>query len=154
MPGGDDEIISSWKESFGEEPSAPIRTSLKLLTKHNPANEIIDAVRITATKFHITTETYCFIYVCVIINNKRLERILPDKAAEKHEFNKAMLALQDYWTKQPRGTHYLNKLTVQTWLRYCSVDEIKAVMDVAGGYCEVDPIVWTKFRPPLDGVAG
>jgi len=28
------------------------------------------------------------------------------------------------------------------------------VRDAHAGRLEVDPIVWTKFRPPLDGVAG
>jgi hypothetical protein len=134
MPDPEGDPISTWKESFGMEPSAPIATSLRLLTKHNPVSEIIDAVCITATNLDIIGETDRMKYVRGILHQKQLAREQPEKAAEAYKQNRAVVALQSHWNKQPRGSHYFDKRVVKNWLRFLSGDEIKAAMDEAEGY--------------------
>jgi hypothetical protein len=137
-----DAVTDVWKKVFGDSPSQKVEASLIRLLAHNPQDEILDAIQITSTRFHITSETDRLKYVSGILKNKRIEKVLPDKAAERYQLNKAVLVLQAHWNKQPRGTHYLDRSVIQEWLTDCSVDEIKAVMDVAEGY-------WARLREEM-----
>jgi hypothetical protein len=109
------------------------------------AREIIEAIYITAAKRHIESPTERIKYVSGILRQKRLEKLLPDRATEKNEYNKAMVILKAHWSKQPRGAGYLDKRFVAKWLDYCSIDEIKTVMDVAEG-------IWSDLRTQMEGI--
>jgi hypothetical protein len=84
--------------------------------------------------------------------------VLPHKAEELRQLDRAMLILTDYWSKQPRGTGYLNRYTVGSWLKHCTVDEIKTVMGVAAGYwadlrTEMERIVDARKQAQADSLA-
>jgi hypothetical protein len=138
-------IIDAWTESFGTSPSNIGELALARLSKNNPTEIVLDAIRVTVAKFQITSETDRIKYISGILRNKRIAKVFPDKAAERYERNKAKMILRGHWKRQPHGTGYLNDRLVEEWLTVCSVDEIKAVMDVAEGY-------WARLREEMGRV--
>jgi hypothetical protein len=85
-------------------------------------------------------------YIVGILRRKRLAAVAPDLAEEKHRLDISKVSLQAYWDKQSRGTGYLNETSVAEWLKYCTVDEIKAVMHGAQGY-------WADLQTDMDRIA-
>lgn len=117
-----------WQEQFQQQPSEFVRSSLDKLTKRADISEIIEAIGVTAAKQHITTDSNRMKYIGGILRRKRLAAVLPDRAEADRELNSAMLTLQVYWARETGSTGRLERDEVAEWLKYCTLEEIEAVM--------------------------
>ena len=134
-------VWTAWYETFSEIPLSLAEEFTKLLEKGD-LDTITEAIQITGSKrdpIHGNDARIRYIYG--ILRHKLLESVAPERAAEM----KTIFSLQQYWQHQPRGSGYLNRSLLKKWLQVCTPDEIRSVMNSAGG-------LWADLKDEMERI--
>jgi len=111
-------------------PSDEAVKGLLRLTAKSDVSTLAEAVRIAGTKRDLQEDEARLKYIGGILRNKRLEATSPELASRLRNVK----WLMKYWRNQPRGTGFLHTWMLADWLKVCTPEEIRAAMDLAGGY--------------------
>lgn len=143
----DDKVFEAWIDAFMY-PSDEAVKGLLRMTKKNDIATVAEAIRIAGKKRRELREDEARLkYTAAVLRNKRLEVESPELASRL----RSVTQLKAHWTNQPRGTGYLPVWMLHSWLKSCSPDEIRAVMDLAGGHYrelreEMDSLIESKAQ--------
>jgi hypothetical protein len=144
LPEPDTPVASLWGDwylAFLRIPFAISEELAKLAAKHE-VKAVTEAIEITSRKLNgVSDDMRRISYIHGILGHKILERIAPEKAARMKEF----YSLRVYWSHQPHGTGYLDQTAVLQWLECCTVDEIRAIMNVANG-------LWAELKSEMERI--
>jgi hypothetical protein len=124
----DDKVFEAWVDAFMYPSDEAVEGLLRLCSK-NDVSAIVEAVRIARKKRDLQDDDARLKYVGGILRNKRLEATSPELALRLRNVR----WLTKHWKNQPRGTGYLPVWTLSAWLKDCTPEEIRAVMDLTGG---------------------
>ena len=147
IAGLDDAVFEAWVDAFTY-PSDEAVTGLLRFTKKNDVPTVAEAVRIAGRKRDLQEDDARLKYIGGILRNKRLEATSPGLAERLRNVN----WLMEYWKNQPRGTGFLHRWMLTDWLKVCTPEEIRAAMDLAGGYYrelreEMNTLIESKTPP-------
>ena len=164
MPYQGDSPVEAWEYWFDQPPSEVVRSSLEQFGKKHDAKAIVEAIAITADKPSITVDANRIKYVGGVLDRMRLRAVSPERAEEEHQID----MLQRFWIKHGHGfpTYRWNggrrvrvetrnfdkshRATAATWFRFCTLEEIEAVVRVARSWddlCEEMERIKTRRHP-------
>lgn len=143
----DDTVFEAWVDAFTYPSDEAVKGLLRFTAK-NGVSTVAEAVRIAGKKRDLQEDEARLKYIGGILRNKRLESTSPELAERLRNFN----WLMTYWQNQPRGTGFLHPWMLKDWLKTCTPEEIRAAMDLAGGYYrelreEMAALVESKAQP-------
>jgi hypothetical protein len=125
----DDRVFEAWVDAFTYPSDEAVKGLLRLTAK-NEAVIVAESVRIAGKKRDLQEDDARLKYIGGILRNKRLEVTSPELASRLRNVK----WLTEHWKNQPRGTGYLPVWMLKGWLKSCTPEEIRTVMDLTGGY--------------------
>jgi hypothetical protein len=151
MPYRGDSPTEAWEYFFDETPSETACSSLERFAKNHVPVTIIEAIRITYDKRTVTSEAARLRYINGVLQRKTLQTVAPERAEEERQIDllqrfwqKHGTPFQGYWHQGSQlhrnDRQYFRKderAVAASWLRFCTVAEIEAVMSVARSWIDL-----------------